>query len=67
MLLYPEGTLLLNATGRRVLDLLDGSRTFEEIVAHLQAEYEADGVEIEDGVRAFLAGVAARGLLADAD
>ncbi len=63
ILLYPEGVLLLNPTGRRILDLLDG-RTVGQVVDDLEEEY---GVEdIEGDVREFLEGVAGKGLLTDA-
>jgi len=64
VLLYPEGALLLNETGRRILDLVDGRRTIAEISAVLQREFGAD--DLEPDVREFLEGVFAQGLLSDA-
>lgn len=42
VLLYPEGAVLLNDTGRAILELCDGRRTVAEIAATLGARYEAD-------------------------
>ena len=42
VLLYPEGVVFLNDTGRAILELCDGRRTVAEIAARLGARYEAD-------------------------
>jgi pyrroloquinoline quinone biosynthesis protein D len=42
VLLYPEGVVFLNDTGRAILELCDGRRTVAEIAATLGARYEAD-------------------------
>ena len=42
VLLYPEGAVLLNDTGRAILELVDGSRTVAEIAAVLSRRYETD-------------------------
>jgi pyrroloquinoline quinone biosynthesis protein D len=42
VLLYPEGVVLLNATGRAILDLCDGHRSIAEIAAVLQERYRCD-------------------------
>ena len=42
VLLYPEGAVLLNDTGRAILELVDGTRTVAEIAALLGARYQAD-------------------------
>ncbi|MDX2193408.1 MAG: pyrroloquinoline quinone biosynthesis peptide chaperone PqqD [Gemmatimonadales bacterium] len=42
VLLYPEGAVLLNDTGRAILDLVDGTRTIDAIAAILAARYGAD-------------------------
>ena len=39
MLLFPEGAIKLQGTGRLVLERCDGQRTFGEIVADLQKEF----------------------------
>ncbi|MDQ3138646.1 MAG: pyrroloquinoline quinone biosynthesis peptide chaperone PqqD [Gemmatimonadota bacterium] len=42
VLLYPEGAVLLNDTGRAILELVDGQRTVAQIAAELGARYQAD-------------------------
>ena len=42
VLLYPEGAVLLNDTGRAILELVDGTRTVAEIAALLGERYQAD-------------------------
>ena len=42
VLLYPEGAVLLNDTGREVLELVDGTRTVAEIAALLGERYQTD-------------------------
>lgn len=42
VLLYPEGTVLLNDTGAAILELCTGGRTVAEIVAILTERYQAD-------------------------
>ncbi len=40
MILYPEGALKLQNTGRQVLERCDGQRTFGEILTELQKEFD---------------------------
>jgi pyrroloquinoline quinone biosynthesis protein D len=42
VLLYPEGAVLLNDTGKAILELVDGSRTVAEIAAVLSERYRTD-------------------------
>jgi coenzyme PQQ biosynthesis protein PqqD len=42
VLLYPEGAVLLNDTGREILELVDGTRTVAEIAELLGARYQTD-------------------------
>jgi pyrroloquinoline quinone biosynthesis protein D len=42
VLLYPEGAVLLNETGRAILELVDGSRTVAQIAATLSERYQTD-------------------------
>ena len=42
VLLYPEGAVLLNDTGRAILELVDGTRTVAEIAAVLGERYQTD-------------------------
>jgi pyrroloquinoline quinone biosynthesis protein D len=42
VLLYPEGAVLLNDTGAAILELCNGSRTVDQIVAILSERYHTD-------------------------
>jgi pyrroloquinoline quinone biosynthesis protein D len=42
VLLYPEGAVLLNDTGRAILELVDGNRTVGQIAAELSDRYQTD-------------------------
>ena len=42
VLLYPEGAMFLNDTGRAILELCDGQRTIAEIARVLADRYQAD-------------------------
>jgi pyrroloquinoline quinone biosynthesis protein D len=42
VLLYPEGAVLLNDTGRAILELVDGTRTVGQIAAELSDRYQTD-------------------------
>ena len=42
VLLYPEGAVLLNDTGKAILELVDGRRTVAEIAAALGDRYQTD-------------------------
>ncbi len=42
VLLYPEGAMFLNQTGREILELCDGSRSVAEIAVLLSQRYDAD-------------------------
>ena len=42
VLLYPEGAVLLNETGRAILELVDGTRTVAQIAAELSDRYQTD-------------------------
>jgi pyrroloquinoline quinone biosynthesis protein D len=39
VILFPEGAIRLQGTGRQVLERCDGARTFSEIIAELQKEF----------------------------
>jgi len=43
MLLFPEGAIRLQGTGREILERCDGERTVDQIVKELQALYNASG------------------------
>jgi len=42
VLLYPEGAMFLNDTGKAILELCDGTRTVDEIARTLGERYQAD-------------------------
>jgi len=55
MILFPEGAIRLQGTGRQVLERCDGQRTFGEIIAELQKEFEAtDPAKIRSDISIFL-------------
>ncbi len=54
ILLYPEGVLVLNATGEVILQLCDGARSEDGIVDHLCKEYNAPREVIAADVRKIL-------------
>ena len=55
MILYPEGAIKLQATGRQVLERCDGQRTFGEIIAELEKEFDkTDPAKIRSDIAAFL-------------
>ena len=53
----------LNATGRRILALLDGERTLAEVVAVLEAEFEAPGEVLAESVRSLIGELETQGLI----
>jgi pyrroloquinoline quinone biosynthesis protein D len=55
VILFPEGAIKLQGTGRQVLERCDGQRTFGEIIAELQAQFgKADPAKIRDDISKFL-------------
>jgi len=55
MILFPEGAIKLQGTGRQVLESCDGERTFGEIIAELQKEFgAADPEKIRADITTFL-------------
>jgi pyrroloquinoline quinone biosynthesis protein D len=60
VLLYPEGAVLLNDTGRAILELVDGRRSVAEIAAEQGARYHAD---VTTDVVEYLSGLAERELI----
>jgi coenzyme PQQ biosynthesis protein PqqD len=53
--LFPEGMIRVPGTGRNILELCDGRRTFQEIVAKLAAQYDAaDPQKITEDASNFL-------------
>lgn len=55
MILFPEGAIKLQGTGRQVLERCDGQRTFAEIIAELQQEFgKTDPAKIRSDISMFL-------------
>lgn len=55
MILFPEGAIKLQGTGRLVLEHCDGQRTFGEIIVELQKQFgNADPAKIRDDISKFL-------------
>jgi pyrroloquinoline quinone biosynthesis protein D len=55
MLLFPEGAIRLQGTGREILERCDGQRTVQQIVEELQALYSAgEPGQIQAEVGSFL-------------
>jgi len=55
VILFPEGAIKLQGTGRQVLEHCDGQRTFGEIISELQGQFgEADPQKIRDDIGKFL-------------
>src|ERR1022692_4908664 len=55
VVLFPEGAIKLQGTGRQVLERCDGQRTFGEIIAELQAQFgDADPAKIRADISQFL-------------
>ena len=60
VLLYPEGAVLLNDTGRAILELVDGARSVAQIAAELSDRYQTD---VTADVAEYLSRLAARELI----
>ena len=55
MLLFPEGAMRLEGTGRAILECCDGQRTVQQIVEELREKYgAADSSRIHKEVSSFL-------------
>ena len=55
MLMFPEGALRLQGTGRKILEGCDGRRSVQQIVEELRAEYNTgDSARMEQEVSNFL-------------
>jgi pyrroloquinoline quinone biosynthesis protein D len=55
VILFPEGAINLQGTGRQVLERCDGQRTFGEIIGELQKQFgEADPEKIRSDISIFL-------------
>ena len=55
VILFPEGAIKLQGTGRQVLEQCDGKRTFGQIIQELQAQFpDADPAKIRADISQFL-------------
>ncbi len=55
MMLFPEGAIRLQGTGRAILERCDGQKTVQQIVEELQKVYHAaEPARIEQEVATFL-------------
>jgi pyrroloquinoline quinone biosynthesis protein D len=55
VILFPEGAIKLQGTGRQVLEHCDGQRTFGQIIAELQAQFgDPDPAKIRADISQFL-------------
>jgi pyrroloquinoline quinone biosynthesis protein D len=55
VILFPEGAIKLQGTGRQVLERCDGTRTFGEIIAELQKQFDGtDPEKIRSDIGIFL-------------
>jgi pyrroloquinoline quinone biosynthesis protein D len=55
VILFPEGKINLQGTGRQVLERCDGQRTFGEIIVELQKQFDtADPAKIRGDISVFL-------------
>lgn len=55
VILFPEGAIKLQGTGRHVLERCDGQRTFGEIIQELQKQFaDADPTKIRSDISLFL-------------
>lgn len=55
MILYPEGAIKLQGTGRQVLERCDGQCTFAQIIADVQKEFDkTDPEKIRADITSFL-------------
>jgi pyrroloquinoline quinone biosynthesis protein D len=55
VVLFPEGAIKLQGTGRQILERCDGQRTFGEIIQELQAQFSvADPAKIRSDIGQFL-------------
>ena len=55
VILFPEGAIKLQGTGRQVLERCDGQRTFGQIIRELQTQFlDADPAKIRADISQFL-------------
>lgn len=62
VLLYPEGAMFINETGKAILELCDGTRTTADIARELGTRYST---EVLPDVLEYLTGLERRDLVVD--
>ena len=61
VVLFPEGAIRVEGTGRRILEACDGKRTLRQIVEDLQVVYsKSDPTRIREDVVSFLESLRAK-------
>jgi len=64
LVVFPEGAIRIEGTGRRILEACDGMRSLAQIVAELQANYIASDPErIRQDVTEFLESLHAKRII----
>lgn len=63
MILYPERGLVLNASAAAIVQLCDGTRTIDEIIAALSSDVDAPRERVDADVRSLIAQLADKGLV----
>lgn len=63
MILYPERGLVLNASAAAIVQLCDGTRTIDEIIAALASDVDAPRERVDADVRSLVAQLADKGLV----
>jgi len=55
VILFPEGAIKLQGTGRQILERCDGQRNFAQIIQELQSQFgDADPAKIRGDISQFL-------------
>ncbi|MBV8636918.1 MAG: pyrroloquinoline quinone biosynthesis peptide chaperone PqqD [Candidatus Eremiobacteraeota bacterium] len=64
LLLVPEGAIFLNGTAAAIANLIDGKRTFAEIVEVLSEQFSEERERVAADAREFIERLRASGVLA---
>ena len=64
VVLFPEGAIRVQGTGRRILEACDGVRTLQQIVQDLQVVYtKSDPTSIREDIVSFLESLHAKRII----
>lgn len=64
VVLFPEGAIRVEGTGRRILEACDGKRTLQQIVEDLQVVYgKSDPIRIREDIVSFLESLRAKRII----